>query len=230
MNPNPYEILQINPNADLEDIKKAYYYIAKIYHPDKGGDKQQFQILQNAFREILKLKKNQSSGQNNGPLQYQDLKQGYQSFDPTKYVQQTDYNPERFNQNFVQSRTDQDYVYGVNESDYVERTKQDFERENAQINGELQNFNRIFRKGHFDQNSFNHYFLYLKDQQGGCQDLAPANGPEPANSNALAVYTNLETRQDGPGNYFEAFAQAPQNPQNVDPGLIKKLSKKGANK
>ena len=30
-----YEILKINNNATTEEIKKAYYKLAKMYHPDK---------------------------------------------------------------------------------------------------------------------------------------------------------------------------------------------------
>ena len=30
-----YEILKINNNATTEEIKKAYYKLAKVYHPDK---------------------------------------------------------------------------------------------------------------------------------------------------------------------------------------------------
>ena len=47
-----YEILGISPSASQKEIKKAYHKQVKIKHPDKGGNEQEFQELQNAY-EIL---------------------------------------------------------------------------------------------------------------------------------------------------------------------------------
>ena len=47
-----YEILGISPSATQKEIKKAYHKQVKIKHPDKGGNEQEFQELQNAY-EIL---------------------------------------------------------------------------------------------------------------------------------------------------------------------------------
>jgi DnaJ homolog subfamily C member 9 len=40
-----YEILEIDKNADSDQIKKAYRKLALKYHPDKGGDAKKFQAL-----------------------------------------------------------------------------------------------------------------------------------------------------------------------------------------
>ena len=55
MNNDPYQILKVHPNANLEDIKKAYRKLVKIHHPDKGGDKQIMLEINSAW-EILKSK------------------------------------------------------------------------------------------------------------------------------------------------------------------------------
>ena len=52
---DPYEILKVNPNAKLEDIKKAYRELVKIHHPDKGGDPKIMLEINSAW-EILKKK------------------------------------------------------------------------------------------------------------------------------------------------------------------------------
>lgn len=45
-----YEILQVEPNCSINDIKKSYYKLAKIYHPDKvNGDTETFQKINNAY-------------------------------------------------------------------------------------------------------------------------------------------------------------------------------------
>lgn len=49
---SPYEILGIPKDAQESDIKKAYYKLAKIHHPDKKGDPEKFKQAQEAY-EIL---------------------------------------------------------------------------------------------------------------------------------------------------------------------------------
>ncbi len=55
MSNDPYQILKVDPSANLEDIKKAYRQLVKIHHPDKGGDTQVMLEI-NAAWEILKKK------------------------------------------------------------------------------------------------------------------------------------------------------------------------------
>ena len=55
MNKDPYQILKVHPNAQLEDIKKAYRNLVKIHHPDKGGDSAIMLEINSAW-EILKKK------------------------------------------------------------------------------------------------------------------------------------------------------------------------------
>jgi hypothetical protein len=38
----------------LDDLKKQYFKLAKIYHPDKGGSTQDFQALQNEYEKLVK--------------------------------------------------------------------------------------------------------------------------------------------------------------------------------
>ena len=55
MRNDPYQILKVHPNANIEDIKKAYRQLVKIHHPDKGGDTKVMLEI-NAAWEILKIK------------------------------------------------------------------------------------------------------------------------------------------------------------------------------
>ena len=49
-----YDILEVQPNATKNEIRKAYYKLAKKYHPDKTGGttEEQFKKIQSAY-EIL---------------------------------------------------------------------------------------------------------------------------------------------------------------------------------
>ncbi|CAD7941602.1 unnamed protein product [Amoebophrya sp. A120] len=48
-----YAILGVDINATDEEIKKAYRQTAMYCHPDKGGDKADFQELNNAYEKIM---------------------------------------------------------------------------------------------------------------------------------------------------------------------------------
>jgi curved DNA-binding protein CbpA len=50
---NPYEILGVKPDATLVELKVAYKSKAQKMHPDKGGDTESYQALQEAY-SILK--------------------------------------------------------------------------------------------------------------------------------------------------------------------------------
>jgi DnaJ-class molecular chaperone len=52
-----YDILKIPKNATDNDIKKAYRNLAKEFHPDKGGDKETFQKIQEAYDVLSDSKK-----------------------------------------------------------------------------------------------------------------------------------------------------------------------------
>ena len=49
---SPYEILGVSKNSTKEDIKKMYRKLAMKHHPDKGGNPEQFQEINNAYDEL----------------------------------------------------------------------------------------------------------------------------------------------------------------------------------
>jgi len=44
-----YKELEIARGASVAEIKKAYYALARVHHPDKGGDAERFKKIQQAF-------------------------------------------------------------------------------------------------------------------------------------------------------------------------------------
>jgi len=51
-----WDILELPKSASVDEIKRKYRELVKIHHPDKGGDKVEFERLTQAKDEFLELK------------------------------------------------------------------------------------------------------------------------------------------------------------------------------
>ncbi|MBE6676143.1 MAG: J domain-containing protein, partial [Ruminococcaceae bacterium] len=73
---DPYKILGISPDADEDEIKKAYRTLARKYHPDRYAGKPELQAsaeqkmkeINAAYEEVQAIRsgKKQSGGQSYG--------------------------------------------------------------------------------------------------------------------------------------------------------------------
>lgn len=51
---DPYRVLGLHSGASLRVVKAAYRALAQEYHPDHGGDPEQFKHIQEAYERIIK--------------------------------------------------------------------------------------------------------------------------------------------------------------------------------
>jgi DnaJ-class molecular chaperone len=66
---NLYEILGVKENASQDEIKKAYRKASLKHHPDRGGDKGQFQKINSAYETLGDpQKRNQYNMQRSNPF------------------------------------------------------------------------------------------------------------------------------------------------------------------
>jgi len=56
-----YEALGVEPDASAAKIKKAYYKLAMKEHPDKGGDKEKFHAIGDAYQVLSDVPKRKST-------------------------------------------------------------------------------------------------------------------------------------------------------------------------
>ena len=61
---SPYLILKIPPQSTDYAIKKKYVTLVKKLHPDKNPSKDEFLLLQKAYKELKKIRKLESSNDN----------------------------------------------------------------------------------------------------------------------------------------------------------------------
>jgi len=231
---NPHQILQIKPGSDKNTIKKAYHRLARIYHPSKGGSKDQFLLLKKAYKQLMALDTDDKETTND----FKSLKGGFDQF-ARRQEQRADptllqgFTSDRFNTQFQQSRGDTDMVYDVNLSDFKERTKSDFHRANAEIDRETSNIKRMFSRGQFDSNAFNHLFNHIKQEQQS-QEIQEYQEPEPTPIGHGAAFTMVddhgretgETRGLTQLNYSNYDRKDPHNPRSVDPRVIDHMRQK----
>lgn len=50
-----WTVLNVSPNASVEEIKCAYKKLSLTHHPDAGGDRAQWERLSKAYQEALRL-------------------------------------------------------------------------------------------------------------------------------------------------------------------------------
>lgn len=115
MNPEAWEILNLDPSSSLEEVRKRFRKLALKYHPDKGGSPYIFEKIKNAYKDIITFHAglNQKS--------HYDLRQQSQEFNQNQqnqqyrgYLDPNNLNMDRFNSFFVQHRLEDplDYGYG----------------------------------------------------------------------------------------------------------------------
>jgi|688.fasta_scaffold440590_2 DnaJ-class molecular chaperone len=61
---NPYEILGVDKNTNVEDIKIKYRQLASENHPDKGGDAEKFKLISLAYQILIDPVKRKSYDNN----------------------------------------------------------------------------------------------------------------------------------------------------------------------
>ena len=76
---NPYRILGLNKDASKEEIKEAYKKLAKLHHPDKGGNEEMFKLIKSAY-ELLINEESRNHFDETGEVLKNDFTQRFNNF------------------------------------------------------------------------------------------------------------------------------------------------------
>ena len=120
---NPYELLGVNIDSTLSELKKNYYNLSLIVHPDKGGNNKDFQIIYSAYNYI----KIQLINKENKKTTYEDLENEFQDFIKNQKEEYTPF-----------------YEIYKETNDWLNEFNKEFENEN------ITNTNNLFKKGYGD--------------------------------------------------------------------------------
>jgi len=61
MSNNYHDVLQVSRNSTLAEIRKKYKELAKIHHPDKGGDPDKFKVISEAYTALSEASKKKAT-------------------------------------------------------------------------------------------------------------------------------------------------------------------------
>ena len=105
-NINPYKILGIHKNYNLEELKEKYKRVAKKAHPDRGGSEQLFNLVTLCYKKLYEEYKLKAINK-----QFNDLKTDFNNYTEKQN------NVQRRNQ-YLNQETTQQYSNKYNSNDF----------------------------------------------------------------------------------------------------------------
>lgn len=80
---SPHAILGVRADADPDEIRRRYRELAKVCHPDAGGDPASFIRLQQAFKQLLEQRNNPVPASDSSASWHQDVAEPLQQESPS---------------------------------------------------------------------------------------------------------------------------------------------------
>jgi DnaJ-class molecular chaperone len=114
-----YTVLGISKNATDDEIKSAYRKLARTHHPDKGGNKEQFQKIQQAYETLSDPNKRQ---QYDNPHNMQnDMFNSFFNMNP--FHQQQNARSKKGDHHYTCKVSLKDVYYGITKKFKVQRSR-----------------------------------------------------------------------------------------------------------
>lgn len=163
------KLLGVSKNYTKKELKHAYQEMSKKYHPDVVGqqNKQYFIKVSAAYKTLMTKfsKKAMQQGQPSQDLNTSTSREQYKKSlnDIDSEANRKKINQKEFNKQFENSKknnTNEGFVYDIDQSNYKERSRAQFQQEYDNINREIGNSQPIM--GSYNPQNFNNYFEQVK--------------------------------------------------------------------
>ena len=155
---DPYEVLSVSKNCSLEEVSKIYKKLAKKAHPDRGGNKELFDVLTKSYMYIVdEIKKSMDKT-------HYELKENNEEYSYKK--PEGDFNINKFNELYSKFKLDDnnDAGYG-NIMQKSSATRDDLSIDNIfSDNFNLSVFNTVFDNIKDDADENNRVIVYQEPE------------------------------------------------------------------
>ena len=141
-NIDPYKVLDLPENCNIDELKNAYRKLSLKHHPDKGGDVNLFNIINDAYTKINMRLTNIKPKEK---VEHNDLKKlskKQNTFFPkinSKQMSGKNFNSEKFNDIFNKNKVSNPYDKGYSDWD------EDIKDENIPVSN-TNSFNEVFEQ------------------------------------------------------------------------------------
>ena len=214
------KVLGLKSVHTKKELNSAYKAMSKKYHPDLVGPagKPFFIQISNAYKTLLEQFSKKAKNINQASSSFEQMKKVNRKQDQSNVSRLED--KEKFNKQFdemkqqIQGKSNSEYMYN-NNSEYVERTRQQFERENSEINNMIYNSRPIMQ---YNPQDFNNYFEQVKRSNTGIELYNEDVQPVFNHGNQLDLYSQSgQTSQQG--SKSGQSGQSGQSSSHVDMGM-----------
>jgi len=139
------KIFELNEGYDEVSLKKSYLKLAMIHHPDKGGEKQKFNKITQAYKFLLKRLSDKDNNKSHNELKKENTDYfNNQNSDNRQNVNLSDkFDSTQFNKIYEENRVDGAYDGGY--GDWIEKNKFKSDKIEKKTIGKG-NFNRHFNE------------------------------------------------------------------------------------
>ena len=159
MSEDPYDVLQLPRTATNAEVNRAFYYVATMYHPDRGGNKQAYLRFQRAFKKIKAERKGSAKPK---PIPVQQEEEEQYEFTPQDFYgadTNSRFNLAAFNDSFSKKHRRKQ-----REAKATERTAKAYQKERMEVSNLARTVTPLYGHGQgsgggvYDRNAFNRAF------------------------------------------------------------------------